>query len=84
MTHLDLDPKLADSLQKAMANQGWQVVKKEAGQVHILGWGYTIQWQKDALTVILHYKELQTKIDARLELSSGALAEIQTLIKTFL
>ena len=81
MTHLELDPKLAEAFQSCMLNAGWNLVNKEAGQVHILGWGYTIQWQKDANTVSLHYKELQTKIDARLELSTNALPEIKTILE---
>ena len=84
MTHLDLEPKIADAFQVSMTNAGWNVVSKEAGQVHILGWGYTIEWQKEPYTVILYYKALQTKIDARLALSPGALPEIQSLIKTCL
>jgi|GEM_PF-1905365 len=82
MTYVDLNAVLADRLQAVMIAEGWIVLNKEAGQVHILGWGYTIQWQKANETVTLNYKELQGKAQAQLLVSSGALPEIETLINT--
>jgi len=82
MTYVDLNAVLADRLQTVMLAEGWTVLNKEAGQVHILGWGYTIQWQKANETVTLNYKELQGKAQAQLLVSSGALPEIQTFINT--
>jgi len=80
MHFITIDPTQAESLQKRMLEAGWLISKQDAGQIHILGWGYMIEWHKENNRVCLHYKELQGIADARLEIPSDALQTIQNLI----
>ena len=63
-----------------MREQGWQLVAQDAGQVHLLGWGYVLHWQKQGVSVWLHYQEVQGQAEAQLQVESAALEAIQTKV----
>ena len=84
MTTQKLDPKLAEMFKNEMLKTGWQVTKQDAGQTHIVGWGYAIEWAKSSQIVSLQYQEIQGHAEAQLQISPDALTDINTMIDTLL
>jgi hypothetical protein len=82
MNTITIQPKYAESFKKQMLESGWTITKQDAGQIHIVGWGYMIEWQKGSHRVCLHYKDLQGIAEARLEITPDAFKTIQNLLKT--
>lgn len=84
MHYQPLAPHLSERFQQKMQHLGWSVIKQDAGQAHIVGWGYRIEWQKSGQSVYLEYRDIQGKAQAQLAVSPGAWPEINTLLKTLL
>lgn len=85
MRYLPLNPQLIESLKEQLQLKGWLLKGQDAGQAHLVGWGYILKWQKemdDALISLwLHYKEVQGKAEAQLEMSPEAYTEISEMVK---
>ena len=81
MEHLELNPSLTEAFKKVMLTSQWIISHQDAGQTHLVGWGYEIFWQKSDQTVILRYSNKQGSETALLEMSSSALDEIKYLIE---
>lgn len=84
MRYQTLDPKLAEPLKKRLAENHWVMVKQDAGQTHLVGWGYMIEWQKNHELICLHYKDQQGRAEAQLEMTPTAWTEVQTILKSLL
>jgi len=79
-----IDPSQADAFQKQLKLHDWLITKQDAGQTHLVGWGYMIEWQKGEQRVCLHYKDQQGKAEAQLEMTPQAWPEIEKIVKTLL
>lgn len=80
MEHLQLNPILTEKFKQQMLLNDWLITHQDAGQTHLVGWGYEIFWQKAEKIVILRYTNKQDSELALLEMSIHAIAEIQVLI----
>ena len=79
-----LPANLSEPFQKAMQQSGWTITKQDAGQAHIVGWGYFIEWQQAGNSVSLEYRDIQGRAEAQLAISPGAWPQIEALLKTLL
>lgn len=79
-----LNPNIVDAFQASMLNSGWTISKQDAGQAHLVGWGYMIQWHKQQQSVQLHFKDVQGQAEAQLEMTPDAWPEIEQIIQTLL
>ncbi|MEA3404649.1 MAG: hypothetical protein U9R28_02800 [Pseudomonadota bacterium] len=84
MRYQIIDPKHAEAFKKQLTLNNWVMVKQDAGQTHLVGWGYMIEWQKNQESVSLHYKDQQGKAEAQLEMTPSAWAEVQNILKKLL
>lgn len=82
MQHFTLNPCLCESFKQQMLTKHWQISHQDAGQTHLVGWGYEITWQKAAYLVTLRYSDKQGIATALLEISDGALPDMTQLIDT--
>ena len=80
MKLLTLDPALSESFKQRMALNQWVITHQDAGQTHLVGWGYEITWQKSKSSVTLRYFDKQGVATAFLETEQGAVPEIQALL----
>ena len=80
MEHLSLNPDLPESFKQKMLEKQWVIIHQDAGQTHLVGWGYEIRWQKAESMVILRYSNKQGVGTALLEMSHNVFAEIQALV----
>jgi len=80
MTLITFNPSLCDALKQSMLSRQWIITHQDAGQTHLVGWGYEILWKKSAGLVTLRYFDKQGVATAFLEVNQEALSEIQTLV----
>ncbi len=80
MKLLTLDPLLSEPLKQKMLLNQWTVCHQDAGQTHLVGWGYEITWQKERRSVTLRYFDKQGIAEAFLEVSQEAIEEMQQLV----
>ncbi|MDG6774289.1 hypothetical protein QCB45_08080 [Thiomicrorhabdus sp. ZW0627] len=80
MRYITLAPELAEPFKTALQNHGWQLKGQDAGQAHLVGWGYVMHWSKQEERIHLHYKEVQGKAEAQLEMTPSAFNEIQAIV----
>ncbi|MCF6253710.1 MAG: hypothetical protein L3J38_03070 [Thiomicrorhabdus sp.] len=80
MKLLTLDPQLCELFKKSMLAHQWVISHQDAGQTHLVGWGYEITWQKSHSSITLRYFDKQGVATAFLETSQDAVSEIQTLL----
>lgn len=64
-----------------LQEQGWLLRAQDAGQVHLLGWGYVQHWEKQGVSLWLHYQEIQGRSEAQLQIEPAASESIQTLVE---
>lgn len=81
MKLLTLDPLLSEPLKQKMLLNHWIVSHQDAGQTHLVGWGYEITWQKAQSFVTLRYFDKQGIAEAFLEVSQEAVEEMQRLVR---
>lgn len=77
---ITLNPSICDALKQSLLSEQWLITHQDAGQTHLVGWGYEITWQKSAGSVTLRYFDKQGVATAFLEINQEALSEIQTLV----
>lgn len=82
MKLMTLNPSLCDAFKASMLSNQWHIFHQDAGQTHLVGWGYEITWQKLSGSVTLRYFDKQGVATVFLEVSQNALCEVQTLIDT--
>lgn len=80
MRFMSLNPALAEPLKQVLPSHDWELQGQDAGQAHLVGWGYVMRWSKLNHSVWLHYKEIQGKAEAQLEMTPGAFTEIHTIV----
>lgn len=81
MKLLTLDPLLSEPLKQKMLLNQWIVSHQDAGQTHLVGWGYEITWKKSQSSVTLRYFDKQGVANAFLEVSQEAEQEMQRLVR---
>ncbi len=81
MEHLTLSPDICEFFKECMLSNQWELIHQDAGQTHLVGWGYEMTWKKKDLLVILRYSEKQGIANAFLEISREALLDIQSLVE---
>ncbi|VAW44675.1 hypothetical protein MNBD_GAMMA03-644 [hydrothermal vent metagenome] len=81
MKLLTLDPLLSEPLKQKMLLNQWIVSHQDAGQTHLVGWGYEITWEKFQSSVTLRYFDKQGVANAFLEVSQEAEQEMQRLVR---
>ncbi|MCF6345937.1 MAG: hypothetical protein L3J00_05645 [Thiomicrorhabdus sp.] len=80
MELITLNPSLCDAFKESMLSNQWHISHQDAGQTHLVGWGYEITWQKSSGSVTLRYFDKQGVASVFLEVSQEALSETQALI----
>ena len=80
MEHLTLNPALCELFKQQMLTNQWIISHQDAGQTHLVGWGYEMTWQKSQALVTLRYFDRQGVADAFLEMSPEVFSEIQNLV----
>ncbi|MDG6778702.1 hypothetical protein QCB44_08300 [Thiomicrorhabdus sp. zzn3] len=85
MRYLPVNPKLIEALKTQLQLKGWLLKGQDAGQAHLVGWGYVLKWQKaidneSTSSLWLHYKEVQGKAEAQLEMTPEAYTEISEMV----
>ncbi len=80
MELLTLNPQLCESFKQRMLTHQWVISHQDAGQTHLVGWGYEITWQKSPSSVTLRYFDKQGVATAFLETSQDAVSEIKALL----
>jgi len=80
MKLLTLDPQFCEEFKQSMLVNQWIISHQDAGQTHLVGWGYEITWQKSKSSVTLRYFDKQGVATAFLETEQGAVPEIQALL----
>ncbi|GKT11520.1 MAG: hypothetical protein ISEC1_P0484 [Thiomicrorhabdus sp.] len=81
MQHLQLNPVLTEKFKLQMLSNDWLITHQDAGQTHLVGWGYEIFWQKAESTVILRYTNKQDSEVALLQISSVVFSDIEDMIR---
>jgi len=81
MEYFEINPDLCELFKAQILAQHWQIRHQDAGQTHLVGWGYEVTWQKDNDLAILRYSDKQGVASAMIEVSKNALPEIQALLK---
>ncbi|VAW46866.1 hypothetical protein MNBD_GAMMA04-1087 [hydrothermal vent metagenome] len=80
MKLLTLNPLLSESFKQKMLLNEWSISHQDAGQTHLVGWGYEITWQKGGSSVTLRYFDKQGIAEAFLEVTQEAVDEMQQLL----
>jgi hypothetical protein len=80
MKLLTLDPQLCELFKQSMLIHQWVISHQDAGQTHLVGWGYEITWQKSQSSITLRYFDKQGVATAFLEISQDAVPDIQVLL----
>ncbi len=81
MKCFEFNPSNAESFKKQMQMSGWHITHQDAGQTHLVGWGYEITWCKAEDKVTLRYSDKQGQASAVLEMTDGVVAEMKSLVK---
>ena len=81
MEYLEINPILCELFKAEMLSKHWEICHQDAGQTHLVGWGYEITWHKSNELVILRYSDKQGVASALIEVSKNSLSEIQALLK---
>ncbi len=82
MELITLNPSLCDAFKERMLSNQWHISHQDAGQTHLVGWGYEITWQKLSGAVTLRYFDKQGVATVFLEVNQDALPETQALVDT--
>lgn len=84
MRYQTLPANLSEPFMQLMQQHGWVIDKQDAGQAHIVGWGYRVEWLKSDNRVCLDYRDIQGHAEAQISISPDAWPEIDNLLKTLL
>ncbi len=77
---VEIPAKQCESFKQLMSERQWQVTHQDAGQTHLVGWGYEIHWRLDGQKTILRYNDKQGVATALLEFSDSAKSQIHQLL----
>jgi hypothetical protein len=80
MQVIEVPAKKCELFKQLMAENQWQITHQDAGQTHLVGWGYEIHWTLDNQNAILRYNDKQGVATALLEFSDSASAQIHHLL----
>jgi hypothetical protein len=81
MQVIEIPAKQCEFFKQLMLENQWQITHQDAGQTHLVGWGYEIHWELDSQKTILRYNDKQGVATALLEFSDSATSQIQQLLK---
>jgi len=81
-------PAFSEDFKVSMAEAGWQLIHQDAGQTHLVGWGYVMTWSNPTQDVAdvaseqvtLRYTDQQGQAEAILEVTDAALTPVQNLL----
>ena len=76
----EIPAKQCELFKQLMLENLWQITHQDAGQTHLVGWGYEIHWALDNQKTILRYSEKQGVGIALLEFSDSAAPQINRLL----
>ncbi len=80
MQILEIPAKQCESYKQLMLENLWQITHQDAGQTHLVGWGYEVHWSLDSQKVILRYSDKQGIATALLEFSDSAISQIHDML----
>lgn len=80
MQVVDIPAKQCECFKQLMLKNHWQITHQDAGQTHLVGWGYEIHWALGRQKTILRYSDKQGIATATLEFSDSATAQIEELL----
>lgn len=81
MQVVEIPANQCERFKHLMSESQWQVTHQDAGQTHLVGWGYEIHWALDGQKTILRYNDKQGVATALLEFSGSAKSQIHQLLK---
>ena len=76
----DIPAKQCEFFKQLMLENKWRITHQDAGQTHLVGWGYEIHWLLDNQKAILRYSDKQGVASAILEYSDAATDEMNGLL----
>lgn len=80
MQILEIPAKQCELFKQLMLKNQWQITHQDAGQTHLVGWGYEIHWGLASQKAILRYSDQQGIASAILEFSDSATSKIHQLL----
>ena len=86
MIYREILPSQADSFQKLMKDNQWEMISQDGGQSEFIGWAYIMHWQcviegeEKAAEVWLHFSENQGVQASHLEMNPQAKPLIDALL----
>ena len=80
MQVVEIPAKQCELFKQRMLENDWQITHQDAGQTHLVGWGYEIHWALGSKKTILRYSDQQGIATATLEFSDSAISQIQELL----
>ena len=80
MQIVEIPAKQCELFKQRMLENDWQITYQDAGQTHLVGWGYEIHWALGSQKMILRYSDKQGIATATLEFSDSAISQIQELL----
>lgn len=86
MIYREILPSQADTFQKLMKDNLWEMVSQDGGQSEFIGWAYIMHWrcaidgQEKAAEVWLHFSENQGVQASHLEMNVQAKPLIDALL----
>jgi hypothetical protein len=81
MQVLEIPAKQCEHFKQLMQDSRWEITHQDAGQTHLVGWGYEIHWSLDDRKAILRYNDKQGVASAFLEFSDSATNQINSILK---
>ncbi len=80
MQVVEIPAKQCELFKQLMSENQWQIIHQDAGQTHLVGWGYEIHWELNDQKTILRYSDKQGVATALLEFSDSATSQIHQLL----
>ena len=81
MKCFEFNPAEAEDFKNQLQIDGWSIIHQDAGQTHLVGWGYEITWAKAAEKVTLRYSDKQGQATAILEMTDAVFVDMKNRVK---
>lgn len=80
MQVVEIPAKQCELFKQLLLENQWQITHQDAGQTHLVGWGYEIHWRLGSQKIILRYSDKQGVATALLEFSDSANSQVSDLL----
>lgn len=80
MQIVEIPASQCEFLKQLLLENQWQMTHQDAGQTHLVGWGYEIHWALGSQKIILRYSDKQGIAMALLEFSDSAKHQVSDLL----